>query len=348
MAIEVYNKRLIAMRGFMIKIALGISMLLLSSNLLAEDSLESTKPTHPLNTATLIARIYSKVFSNTHYRIIGACGWLERKWPPKVTVGPAVEQYLPDLVITVSNNPGENPWAEAGLLYENQLAQSAYQKAFELAFNFPLGFGEDSSQSSYRLNEGKNRIVHVLGAPALALPYVSHRAETGFLTPYYASTTDAVIERTDVAEIAYMATHPQVLFKEIGPFGHSWGPELPRSMSVTQPSGFRASVVAALHAADIVTNQGFHIKRPTNNTCGPNCVVSNVIYDPESKKTIWQEVYPLNRKIKPGDIDDFGEDDEKAGNGNYVFVVWRKYRGCVEQKGKLWSKFPKVGQPEKR
>ena len=123
-------------------------------------------------------------------------------------------------------------------------------------------------------------------------------------------------------------------------------------MRVTQPSRFRASVVAAMHAADIVTNtNGLHVAQYTTNQCGRHCVVSNVVYDPNHKKVIWQEVYPNNRNINPGDSSDFGEADDKAGRGNYVFVIWRKYRGCVKPTNpsyRLVFASPRVGKPEKR
>ena len=28
-----------------------------------------------------------------------------------------------------------------------------------------------------------------------------------------------------------------------------------------------------------------------------------------------------------------GEKDDHAGNGNYVFLVWRHYRGCIQNPG---------------
>ena len=147
-----------------------------------------------------------------------------------------------------------------------------------------------------------------------------------------------------------MATHPHLLIgHEIGSFTQHWGQEIPRLMRVTQPSRFRASVVAAMHAADIVTNQqALHVAIPTRNACGPNCVVANVIYDPKHERVLWQEVYPNNRMIEPGDPSDFGVTDDEKGHGNYVFVIWRKYRGCVKQEGRLVHGFPNVGKPQKR
>jgi integrating conjugative element protein (TIGR03756 family) len=203
-------------------------------------------------------------------------------------------------------------------------------------------------------DDERTRVVDVIGSPSglYRIPYLTHRPETHFGVPYYLSEADAVSDRTEIAEISYMVTHPQLLFNhDIGGQGHVWGHEIPRLMRVTHPSRFRTSVVAALHAADIVTNKNsLHVTQSTSNSCGPNCVVSNVIFDPKQERVIWQEVYPKNRNLNFNDSNDTGIEDEKSGNGNYVFVVWRKYRGCIQHKGKFIPSlsFPKVGQPQKR
>lgn len=317
--------------------------------------MESTKPPNPANTLTIASRVLKQLFSNSHYKIIGSCAWRVNTMPPKVAITPAVEQFLPDLVITVSNNPKENPWLEARALYDNKASRAMYENAYKAATGFSLGFGNGSGQiNPTHLNEDRTRIVAVIGSPGVFyhLPFVSHKAETGFGVPYYLSYADAVMDRTQIAELLYMSTHPALLMNhEIGSLTHTWGPEIPRIMRVTQPYNFRASVVAALHAADIVTNHNpLHVTKSTTNSCGKNCVVANAIYDPKNSKVIWQEIYPTNRTIHPGDPNDFGIEDDKKGNGNYVFVLWRKYRGCIQHKGKLIRllTFPHVGRPEKR
>lgn len=316
---------------------------------------ESTSPPSPVNTFTIAARVLQKIFHNSHYKVIGSCTWSVGYLPPKLVVTPAVEQFLPDLVITISNKPEENPWIEARTLYENSASRALYQKAYKAATGFELGFGNDSGQTTeLHINDERTRIVDVIGSPAgfYRLPYLSHKAETGFGVPYYLAEADAVMDRTEAAEILYMATHPHLLINhDIGTTTQHWGSEIPRLMRVTQPYNFRASVVAAMHAVDIVTNKNsLHVTKSTRNSCGKNCAVANVIYDPKNTKVIWQEVYPLNRTIHPGDANDFGTKDEKAGNGNYVFVLWRKYRGCIQNKGKLVNllTFPKVGKTKKR
>ena len=317
-------------------------------------SSESIKPPNPISSFTIATRVLGKLFTNSHYKIIGSCTWVVGSFPPKLVPIIAVEQYLPDLIVTVSNAPETNAWIEANAIFENSASRTIYQKTYQLATGFNLGFGDGSGQvDSLHMDEERTRVVDVIGSPAgfYHFPWLSHKAETKFGTPYYLSEADAVTDRTEIAEITYMATHPLLLVNHDIGSTHIWGHEIPRLMRVTQPSRFRSSVVAALHAADIVTNKNsLHVTHSTSNSCGKNCVVSNVIYDPNHDKMIWQEVYPNNRNINPGDAADLGVDDDKSGNGNYVFVIWRKYRGCIPHKGKFISalSFPHVGQPQKR
>ena len=316
---------------------------------------ESLEPKHPITSFQIAARVLEKVFTNSHYKVIGNCTWADGKLPPNLIAVPAVEQFIPDLVVTVSNRPDTNPWVEAKALFENPAARAFYQKTYELATGYELGFGEGSSQiSGMHMNDERTLVVDVIGSPAelYRFPWISHQPETRFAYPYYISEADAVGDRTEIAEIAYMASHPQLLINhDIGSASDSWGHEIPRLMRVTQPSRFRASVVAAMHAVDIVTNHNsLHVTHSTANRCGKNCVVANVTFDPKRENVIWQEVYPKNRNINAAKATDFGIADDKAGNGNYVFVVWRKYRGCIQHQGQYIAalSFPKVGQPHKR
>jgi integrating conjugative element protein (TIGR03756 family) len=336
------------------KLWMGVFMI----NLLASSSpqaQESIKPLNPITSIGIAINVLSKLFTNSHYKIIGSCTWAEKTFPPKLMIVPAIEQFLPDLIVTVANKPNTNPWVEANLLFENKASQAIYQQTYKLAMGSALGFGEGAGQiNSMHSNDDRTRVVDVIGSPAgfYQIPFLSHKPETRFGSPYFLSEADAVADRTEFAEILYMATHPHLLFNhDIGSQNQSWGHEIPRLMRVTQPSRFRASVVAAMHAVDIVTNKNsLHVTQSTSNACGPNCVIANVIFDPKQKQVIWQEVYPQNRNINSTNDNDVGIEDDKAGNGNYIFVVWRKYRGCIQHKGKLISSlsFPKVGQPQKR
>jgi len=212
-------------------------------------------PPNPLNTLSLSIRVLENTLSNTHYRVIGTCVWARGLKPEP---GLAIEQFLPDLIATVSNQPGHNPWTEANLLYENETAVSAYEAAFRTAINLPFDHADTSSGAAQFTNSERLRIVSIIGSPTnfYHLPKLSHKPETTFGKLYYSSLLDAISNRTEAGEIAYMATHPNLLMTGfIGSALNHWGYEIPRLMQVTSHSRFRASVVAAMHAADIVTNQ---------------------------------------------------------------------------------------------
>lgn len=316
---------------------------------------ESSHPPHPITTLGIATKVIAKTLTNSHYKMIGSCTWAVGRLPPKLVVVAAVEQFLPDLIVTVANQPDDNPWVEAKALFENPISRALYQETYRLATGSALGFGDDTNQTTtLHINDERTRVVNVIGSPNgfYRLPYLSHKAETKMGVPYYLSEADAVADRTELAEIAYMATHPNLLVNhDIQGRGQRWGHEIPRLMRVTHPSRFRASVVAAMHAADIVTNKNsLHVTQSTQNSCGKNCVVANVTFDPKGKQIIWQEVYPHNRNISVNEAETLGMNDEKSGHGNYVFVIWRRYRGCIHHEGQLIHalSFPNVGHPHKR
>ena len=135
---------------------------------------ESTKPPHPVNSLTIAYRVSTKIFRNSHYKIIGSCAWQHGHFPPKVAFTAAIEQFMPDLIITVSLKPEENPWIEARVLYENSASRNTYQKAYKLVTGMPLGFGNDTSQTtSLHGNDERTKVVDVIGSPAAIYQFPS-------------------------------------------------------------------------------------------------------------------------------------------------------------------------------
>ena len=311
--------------------------------------------------AGINAKVMSKVFKNSHVKIIGTCLFIDGTLFPKPHFTTEIEQLLPDLVVSVYNRKDSNPWYEVNKLYENELARKSYKLVVDKLSSALLGMnissGEGNTSNSTRKVNAKNeqtRIVDVIGSPAslLSFPFLTHRASTTPYGAYYLSQLDEFVDRTVLAETTYMAGHLWLtLHSPIGTEASLWGSEIPRIMRVNTPYRFRASVVAAMHAADIATNNNFaHTKMPasTDNSCGKNCAVSSVTFDPTQKNIIWQEVFPKNRNVLPGKDGDSGIDDDKEGKGNYVFVIWRKYRGCIQAPGKFIYASVDVPSTEKR
>ncbi len=305
------------------------------------------------NSAKIAASVFKKI-KNSHYKAVGGCVFVTGGMFPHVHGTVEIEQFLPDLVVVIYNTKDSNPYKEEKLLYNNKLAEKGYQKAFKKLMGYDLGEGATTAnQLNGMAGDDLERYVEVVGSPMnlFNFPFLIHRADSSPLLPYYLSKLDGFLERTGLGEVE-MLKHPNLyLHSPIGTLAHRWGNEIPRSMRVENPYRFRASVVAAMHAADIATNSNnLHIPMANklSNSCGQNCVVANVTFDPTQQKVIWQEVFPLNRNIVPGAMDDYGFEDEEKGHGNYVFVVWRKYQGCIQAPGKLKYASKKYQPTKKR
>ena len=336
---------------------IGFLMALLVTNVYADEQHADDY----ITSFGIAGKITPKLFSLGFPKIIGGCVFKDGKFFPDFYFTLAVEQLIPDLVVSVYNEKDSNPYSEIKAAYENGALEKAYKIERDtisktlLGIVVPSGDGSTSAQKSGRHGRGERiRIVDVVGAPLnfIHFPFISHNPEPYPLIPYYLSQADGISDRYELLETPYLLSHPGLaLSSPIGDPLSLWGHEVPRTMRVNNPYRFRASVVAGMHGADIATNsQVGHI--PTigrlSNSCGQNCVISNVVYDRTKKNIIWQEVFPNNRIISPGDTNDLGMDDDLKGKGNYVFVVWRKYRGCLQAPGrKIWSNID-AGHPIKR
>lgn len=314
---------------------------------------DGPEPPHTMNGTQISITVGKDILDYINYRVIGSCLWLYCDFPLcKVTPTLELDEYLPDLIVSVYNGRGNDPFYEMSKVPVPPLMKSADDLGYEsgnLAFNkvantdIPIGNGNSNTlMSKGHYDAMRTKSVDVIGSPLawFHIPFLMLRADTSPYTPYYISDTD-VLGRLGIAE----ALRPEIWDPFHYYIGSSsinyWSYEFPRSMTVNVYNDYKASVVSAERAADIVTNQNtLHTNISTSNSCGDNCVVSNVIEDPNEDHEIWQEVYPNDEHIHPGEndaatISSIGSDDEQAGNGNYIFVVWRRYQGCIQSDGDL-------------
>lgn len=280
-------------------------------------------------------------YSNWH--IVGYCIWKQSHWyGPTFSSTLEISEYIPDLVVTVYNEYGDNPWTLANDTLDPIVHKMA-NKVIEKVVGYQLTNGR--SQGTTR-RMGNNAVttksVDVIGSPInmVRVPKASLRRDTTTLKPYFHSDLDAIPDRTGIAEDIRSETWNPFSHYIGSNFANHWGYEFPRSMTVDNNNDYKASVIIAQHAADIVTNKNrLHVTRSTNNSCGSKCTVANVI-DNDGDHDKWQEVYPHDHHVHVGRSDKgstkpIGHADIKAGHGNYVFLVWRHYRGCVQGSGHL-------------
>lgn len=319
---------------------MSLLLILISAQCFASFDNKHSPPNH-ITSLGIVAAISKHFLNYTHYKVIGSCFWYRCNIDSCETY-PTLEldEYLPDLVVTVFNQQGDNPWMEASSLIDKS-SHAAANTLVKSVIHFPLSNGSMTTSKSAR--HYKNLItksVDVIGAPnPLAhFPFVSLSIDTVALYPYYQSDLDVISQRTGAGE-AIRFESLDLFHHFIGEsFKNHWGYEFPRSMTVNTSHPYKAAVIIAQRAADLVTNKNsLHLITGTDNRCGKNCAVANVIEETKDNHEIWQEVYPHDRHIRPGEADTEENrrrwaKDEKDGHGNYVFVVWRHYRGCVQGK----------------
>ncbi len=327
---------------------IGITFLLIG---VLTGAMADTAPPGSINTFSIALDTASNVFNYTHFGVIGSCVWLDYSHlgMPYLAFTLELDEYLPDMVVTSFNEAGNDPWAVARISLD-KASYAVGNAASESVTGYSLGNGQTvaDNDNGQKANSLITKYVDVVGNPdpLKYLPFLSLRLDTTSFFPYYSSAADTP-GRLGIAEALRLPQNMNLFSYIIGQgFTNKWGYEFPRSMTSNTFNDYEASVMAALRAADIVTNKNtLHIVKSTNDSCGINCSVANVIEESNDKHEIWQEVYPHDRHIQLGEDAShippdhyLGDNDDKAGNGNYVFVVWRHYRGCRQHSGKfLWA-----------
>lgn len=265
------------------------------------------------------------------------CMWA-RGWPTHVSATPILDHYLPDLVVTVYRNNDENPWVEVRTILDK--ASSAVQNQL---------IGKAGSGDHPFLDHRELNIIFkeadIIGNPALAADIL---LQFGLLLlpstampmfPYYQSMIDSLLWRgqypyalpEEALSLAYGFKH------HVGTGFTDWGGIYPHEGTVMALDDAKAAMVVASRAADLLTNTEVvrygHVFKSLPIRCGKKCKVAPIIEN--SKETLYQMIYPLNRKecvILGSDKSD--RENMQSKDGAYVWVVWRHYRGCADGKGK--------------
>lgn len=299
-----------------------------------------------VTTADIMLSSLTHFIQTSQPKLIGVCFW----WRCQLSgcgiySTPELDEYLPDLVVSVYNSTGTNPW----VLEKNTLDPVSHSTASALVkgvLHLSISNGRQSMTGSTLKLYSKS--VDVVGNPAMVVikgfKGLVLRADTTPFMPYYQSNLDIMPSRSGVAE----ALEPQSFFP-VDPIGKNlmshWGYEFPRSFTLEASSDYKASLMCAQHAADIVTNLNMlHVVHATKDSCGTNCAVANVVATNASAHEKWQEIYPKKRFVNIGRVIatpvSQGASDEAKGKGNYVFILWRHYRGCVQGKHFILATVP--------
>ncbi|ECF6066819.1 TIGR03756 family integrating conjugative element protein [Salmonella enterica subsp. diarizonae] len=286
-----------------------------------------------VNTATLIAGSASP--SCISWRVKGICYWLFcTPFGCTVKTSVKVEHFIPEAVISVYQDKGENPWTEMKTV-------SSVSGGIENAVSSGLaGLNAGGGQSTAKRPQGRESLLSTrfkyadaLGHPATSLiggqiPGYSCKSAATPLVPYFLSTLDSLVWRTGLPEALY----PEALIpgkREIGSTAGSnmWGNVYPRSGFVTQQDDYKAGAVIAQRVADIITRSGqVHVYQPLTGHRRPGYwPPAPVTENTGTKNHKWQRLVPAASQSCAVFPDTGGK---VAEDGNYAWTLWQPYSCC--------------------
>jgi integrating conjugative element protein (TIGR03756 family) len=285
-----------------------------------------------------------------NYCITGVCVWLRCSiYECSIETSIRVAHYNPDLVVSVYDEPGDNPWQEMESIFgslDSGIVSgivSTFHGAFVGGGHRTEG-GNPATDQSLRFKE-----VTAIGHPFSSVSdfigdsgyYCPSEAES--FNPYLLSSLDALTWRLGLPEMLYL----QNLLPGRRVVGdgiqQQWGPVWPRTGFINQKDDAKAAAVVAQRAGNIVTQtRQPHVYNALdgngyNRTWLPGELVEN---DPDTG--VWQMLAP--------EVDEqcyaFGENDvlstswskgRHSEDNRYAFTLWRPYECCEAQGAYLFT-----------
>ena len=218
-----------------------------------------------ITTPGIIAQTTAATFACMRWTPVGMCFWLHCSWTGcRVRASLKAGHYNPDLVVSVYNELGGNPWAEirATLGLAQRAAASGVLGAL---LPVPIDSAGNRTEGSGNRRDHRNlvfREADVIGHPLGTLSGVVAgvglvcASQTASFVPYFQSGLDAFAWRQELPEIVYPASWIPGL-REVGTAPlQTWGSVYPRTGWTTQAEEPKAAAVTAQRAGDIVTRAG--------------------------------------------------------------------------------------------
>lgn len=300
------------------------------------------KPT----TVTLgdIAQSLTLDASCLNYCVTGVCVWLRCSiYECSVETSIRVGHYNPDLIVSVYDQPGDNPWQEAEAIYgalERQLTASivALFHEAEAGGGHRVEGSHSGVDQSLRFKE-----VTAIGHPFSSLTdglsksgyYCPSEADS--FQPYLSSSFDALTWRLGLPELLYI--HNLLPGRRVVGAGihQQWGSVFPRTGFINQKDDAKAAAVIAQRAGNIVTQpRQPHVYTPLDGNGYYKSWLPGELVENDPETGVWQMLAPkMDTQCYA-----FGENDvyktawsdgRVAEDNRYAFTLWRPYECCEPQ-----------------
>ena len=305
-------------------------------------------------TSTTSAQIISSTINPLMLRcldhcVIGVCIWLRPILVPpyyKVETTLKVRHKFPDIVVSVFEHPGTNPWVEMRPL---STIAAGVSQAYGTLSGSTVGGGRHSpaatqmqAQDNKESTDGRREqmrfgeaeiyghpLASIIGQSPLgfgvAIPGLCPIKTRSFF-PYYQSGVDFLSWRNPESELLYPGTWIPY-YREVrnSTFTSIWGPVFPRTgMLAAQANPYKAAAVFAQRAADITTN-----------SLQPHVYVRAPGSRANERTDQWQRIAPVP-ELSCGPFG--GSSDSNLGtlaslDDDAVWQLWRPYECCLPNAG---------------
>lgn len=289
--------------------------------------------------------------------VVGVCIWLRPiPTPPffKVETTIRVKHKFPDIVVSVFEHPGDNPWLEMKpfSVAAATAAQAIYGSAMGTRMPFVGGgrhtpaanqipgqaeSGHDVRREQVRFGEAEiygHPLASVIGQSPIGfgvnIPGLCPVATRSF-QPYFQSGFDALSWRNPEVELLYPGTWIPY-YREVRnrTFTEVWGSVFPRNgLLAAQSDPYKAAAVFAQRAADITTN-----------ALQPHVYLRAPGASADEGEDQWQLLAPRTQYS----CGSFGSSNvllpnelgiTASRNDDYVWQLWRPYECCLPNDGAI-------------
>lgn len=285
-----------------------------------------------------------------NYCITGLCIWLECSgFSCSIESSLRVRHNNPDVVVSVYDDAGDNPWDFARVLY-GDLEEGGRDALVGLFHDAQAGGGHrvegghHATDQSLRFNEAT-----AVGHPLSILSnFVS---STGFFCPseatpfmpYFSSSFDALSWRLGLPEMLYFS-HLLPGRRVVGSgVLQQWGSVWPRTGFINQKDNAKAAAVTAQRVGNIVTQLTQpHVYIPLRGNGYNRSWLPGQLVENNAETGVWQMLAPkLDNQCYV-----FGENDvyqrawshgRHSDDNRYAFSLWRPYECCRNRGSYLFT-----------
>lgn len=287
-----------------------------------------------------------------NYCVTGICVWLRCGFGGcSIETSIQIRHNNPDLVVSVYDEPGDNPWVDAETVLGNATTGAAKGLVSQFS-NAIVGGGHRTEGGNHAVDQSlRFKEATAIGHPLASLGEFIKETElfcpseaTSFI-PYFSSELDALSWRLGLAEQLYL--HNLLPGRRVigSGFLQQWGPVWPRTGFALQKDDVKAAAIIAQRVGNIVT-QTFqpHVYLPLNGNGYNRTILPGELVENDPDTGVWQMLAPR----QDSQCYVFGENDlltpawstgRQSEDNRYAFSLWRPYE-CCKAKGRYLFTIP--------